>query len=106
VTGRQRFDGLVVTVQGAEVQAVGELDLDTAARLDDVLQRLCHGAHRQVTLDLTGLTFCDCAGLRVLLTAHRTLRSGGGRLVLAHPNAALSRLLAITGLAGELELLH
>ena len=50
------------------VEVTGELDIATADLLDlhlhDVITR--HGPAR-IVLDLSGLTFCDASGLRVLV---------------------------------------
>lgn len=49
------------------VRISGELDIATAAVLEDAL-RPFQGLHTSVGYDLTDLTFIDCAGLRALLT--------------------------------------
>jgi anti-anti-sigma factor len=51
-------------------------------------------------MDVSGLDFADTAAIRVFLLATRTLRQGGGDLVLLRPQRALARVLEILG-AGE-----
>ena len=47
---------------------------------------------------MSQLVLVDSVGLGLLLSAHRACRTQGRRLVLAHPQPALLRLLAVTRL--------
>jgi anti-anti-sigma factor len=81
----------------AMVRAAGELDLATAPELERVLEGLV-GKKRAVVIDLSELTFADCAGLRPVREALRgpdlvRLRNTG-----AHPQ--VQRVLELTGLGG------
>jgi anti-anti-sigma factor len=58
-----------------------------------------------LVVDVRGVTFMDCAGVRVLLTARKQVEAAGGRLVLAGPSSAVSRLLELTGLSEALPVL-
>lgn len=49
-------------------------------------------------VDLTGLKFIDCAGIRALAAAARRARQAGGGLVLAAPPPLVLRVLDLTGL--------
>lgn len=86
----------------SRVQLRGELDLKTAPRLEQLLQRLRREGHRQITLDLSRLEFLSAAGLTVFLRTDHALRALGGRLVLTHPTRMARRVLAITGLDATL----
>jgi anti-anti-sigma factor len=55
------------------VRMVGELDLASAPKLEDTLKRL--DSPDAVTLDLSGLTFIDCCGLRSVLSVRKTCES-------------------------------
>jgi anti-sigma B factor antagonist len=75
----------------------GEVDLATVPEL----RRRLGGAKTrapELTVDLSAVTFIDCAGLRPLLEARRRQRADGGRLVLMSPSWAVVRLLQFTGL--------
>jgi anti-sigma B factor antagonist len=52
------------------IRTVGELDLATAPELEAVLNRL--DSPNAITLDLSGLTFMDCCGLRSILSLGKT----------------------------------
>jgi anti-anti-sigma factor len=68
----------------------GECDMATAGQIEDCLVGM--GADR-VDIDLSGVTFFDCCGLRVLLNALR--RNQHVRVV--NPSAAVRKVLEITG---------
>jgi anti-sigma B factor antagonist len=84
----------------ALVCPVGELDLATAPVLEQVLETLV-GGPLAIDLDLSGLTFVDCAGLRPLRRAlQRAPRSFTQvRLSAARPN--VRRVLESTGLSQQ-----
>ncbi|HEY7661441.1 MAG TPA: STAS domain-containing protein [Actinomycetota bacterium] len=75
----------------------GELDLssyDVAARaLTPLFQ-----PGGEVTLDMSGLSFIDSTGIRLLVQLHQAL-GDNGRLTLRSPSPQLSRILEITGIA-------
>jgi anti-anti-sigma factor len=74
----------------------GELDIATAGQLADALA--AEVGEADVIVDLEGLSFCDCAGLDVLLTAHERQRAHGARLLLTNPTRTFRRLLSLSGL--------
>jgi anti-sigma B factor antagonist len=85
----ERRDGVVL------VCPVGELDLATAPALERVLEALMAEAPA-VELDLSGLVFADCAGLRPV---RRALHSASfTRLRISGARPHLRRVLELTGL--------
>ncbi|MFF8772489.1 STAS domain-containing protein [Kitasatospora sp. NPDC015120] len=83
------------------VRAFGEIDIATAPRLGRRLAAAL-GAHREVVLDLSEVTFMDCSGLRVLVQARNRADRYGGRLVLRGARGPVARLLRLTGLGRRL----
>ncbi len=81
------------------LSAAGELDASVAELVDDQVGRAIGTASNDVVLDLSGTTFLDSSGLRVLLSAHRRLTACGRRLVLRAPSTAVWRILEISGLS-------
>jgi anti-anti-sigma factor len=78
----------------------GELDMATAAA---VRTRLCelHLANSSVALDLSGVTFIDCAGLQCLVDALQSPPAAGGMLELTGDlPASVRRLLGLLSAAG------
>jgi anti-sigma B factor antagonist len=80
------------------LQLRGELDVSTAADLEQILDRLRRAGHHQITVDLSGLEFLSASGLTVFLRAEQALGAVGGQLVLTRPTRMARRVLAITGL--------
>ena len=72
--------------------ARGELDIASAARLDDAL-RVCDRA-APLFIDLRAVSFCDSTGLAILLRAHRRFE---WLTVLAGP--AVTRVADIAGVS-------
>ena len=87
----EHLDGTVV------VCPIGELDLASAPELERVLEALITGP-LAVVVDLSGLTFVDCAGLRPI---QRVVRQGGSlaRFRLSGPSPFVQRVLDLCGLA-------
>ena len=79
----------------------GEVDAHTAPTLASAMADLPSGV---VTLDMSGVTFMDSSGLRVLMEATARTREGGGDLVVARPSPAVARLVEISGLGEQLRL--
>ena len=79
---------------------VGVVDSHTASRLSNHLGRL--GERDDVSLDIGGVEFIDSSGLRAVIAAHVALAEAGHRLVLTGSSEPFDRLLAITGLDGQL----
>jgi anti-sigma B factor antagonist len=65
------------------LRANGEVDVMTAPRLSAQIETILRTRPGNVTVDLTGATFLDSAGLHVLLNAARRLtrRSRGLRVI-------------------------
>ena len=81
----------------AVIEARGEIDIDTAPRLNLELAAALK-THPEVVLDLSRVTFMDCSGLRVLDHARHLARQHKSQLVLRGANALVRRLLELTGM--------
>lgn len=84
------------------VRVVGEWDVANADVLAALLDEHDRAGRRFVRLDVSAVTFLDCACLEVLVTAHRRLLGARGTLVLTGVPARLSRLLRLARLDGVL----
>jgi anti-anti-sigma factor len=100
--GQLEIRAVLVDGTRAYFQLSGELDLATARFLNTVLAQHFFDGRRFVRLDLSGLRFLDCAGLRALVGAHNECLSLHGTLVLTHVGQPAARLLELTGLDGAL----
>ena len=86
---RSGDDGIVVAVSG-------EVDVCTEGALQQVLLRIMRERGR-LLLDLSGVSFIDCAGLRALLTTRRRAELCGGFMRLIATSAAVRRIIELTG---------
>lgn len=80
----------------------GETDLATA---DDLLIRLvvlAGAATGKITLDLSQVTFMDCAGLRTLAAIDRHVTANGGSIRVAAVSPEVARLFELVGPHGAL----
>jgi len=75
----------------------GRLDASTAPELDRQLVELPDGASKTVTIDLSDVTYVASSGLRTLLLAHRRQQTGGGRLVVRHPQPRVWAVMQLCG---------
>jgi anti-sigma B factor antagonist len=105
VTTLSEQDGclLRINVSQAEegvvtIAVTGELDLATAPLIGDTFDRINSAQPLHVHFDLSGVNFCDAAGLNAFLAADRLLRATSGRLTLIRPSPQIRRLLTITKL--------
>ena len=80
------------------IAVTGDLDLATAPLIGDTFHRINSAQPLHVHLDLSGVNFCDAAGLSAFLAADRLLRATSGRLNLIRPSPQIRRLLTITKL--------
>jgi anti-sigma B factor antagonist len=80
------------------VSVAGELDIATAEQAYSYLSEVIDGRPAPVTVDLSGLTFCDASGLGVLARAARYARQKGRQLALASARPSLLKIMRITGL--------
>ena len=96
--------GVTVDANGgrATVYPSGELDLASAPTLRTALGRVLRGEHRSLVMDLSRLTFSDCAGLRPVRWALREGRVVGTDVELRSAIPAVQRVLELTGLAAPL----
>lgn len=76
------------------VQLHGELDLCSAELLTAALRN--HLGHRVICLDLSGLSFLDCAGIRAIRAAHERQARRSAALLLANVQPRIRRVLALT----------
>ncbi len=88
----QQVDGVTV------VTLRGQLDIDTAQQLRDVLDAVLEQPVPRVVVDVAGLTFCDSIGLSALVLAYNRCTEHGGFLRLSAPTPFLVRMLTVVGL--------
>jgi anti-anti-sigma factor len=84
------------------VSVAGELDIATADQayiyISDVIDAWPSSSSAPVSVDLSGLTFCDASGLGALARIARHARRAGRQLRLTAARPSLLKIMRITGL--------
>jgi anti-sigma B factor antagonist len=82
---------------GTIVAISGEVDVCTEASLQQALLQIIRERGAKLMLDVSGVSFMDCAGLRALLATRRRAEMHGGFLRLIATSAAVRRIIELTG---------
>lgn len=78
----------------------GRLDTTTAPELENEL-KTCLGGVEKLVLDLKGLAYISSAGLRVVLSAQKTM-SKQGKMIIKNVNESVMEVFDITGMVDVL----
>lgn len=76
----------------------GEIDIMSASGLRERLLGVLHETMKPLVLDLSGVRFCDAAGLAVLVATQRRATLVGITVCLADPPLQVAKILRMTGL--------
>lgn len=80
------------------IALVGEIDIETAPRLQAAIDWVADVPPTNVTVDLSRTTFLDSTALRFFVRLRKLVVGNGRRLCLAAPRHEVSRILAQSGL--------
>jgi anti-sigma B factor antagonist len=78
----------------------GELDLATVPQVHEAVREHCGSGRDALIVDLSGLSFMDSAGIRLLLQLQG--REDGTAVRFVAPNAQVGRVLDMTGIRDHL----
>jgi anti-sigma B factor antagonist len=84
------------------IRLEGELDIATAERIQDELAIAEASDARSIVLDLSGLTFMDSTGVRLLLSADARSRADSNRLSIVRGPASVQRVFVLSGVDSTL----
>ena len=84
----------------AVVSLPAELDISNADDVRDTLLAVLDRGVSLLIIDMTGTTFCGCAGASAIACAYLRARAGGGQVRLAARAPIVRRLLALTAVDG------
>jgi anti-sigma B factor antagonist len=90
----------------ATITLAGELDLDAAPALREMVENCLRERIRTIDIDLSALDFCDVSGLNAFLAAAERIASQGGSLRLHHLPPVMARLLELSDTASVLCAAH
>jgi anti-anti-sigma factor len=101
ITRGQVMEDLKVTLEHLEstvvLRAVGPVDSNTAASLQEPLLRAVENSSGAVQLDLAQVSYLSSAGMRVFLLAAKALQKRGERLRLLNVPQQIHSLLNLAG---------
>lgn len=83
---------------GPVLAVAGGLDHDSAEQLRTAVSAIALRPGQLLTIDLSGLVFCDSSGITALIAADHHTRSRGADLALAHVPPFTVRSLRLLGL--------
>jgi anti-anti-sigma factor len=86
------------------MKLTGELDISSAAKVEDELSRWEPKKPSQIVLDLSSLDFMDSTGLRLLIAADARARDEGRKLTIVKGPEPVQRVFRITRLEERLDL--
>jgi anti-anti-sigma factor len=86
------------------VKVRGDLDIATAPALRERLVAALRPRTGPLILDLSGVSFCDAAGLAVLIGTQRRAGAHGIVMLVAAPGRQLRAMLSVTGLDRSLSI--
>jgi anti-anti-sigma factor len=93
-----RFSYSITSLAGAaRIQLRGEVDLEVEDRARAALDEAVNAAKESLVVDLSGLTFLDSTGLRLLIELRERFDGQGPALSLVPGNASVQRVLELTG---------
>lgn len=82
----------------------GEFDVSAAELFTGVVRHQLQVGRRYIAIDMSAVTFIDCAMLRAVVAAHNQLLGHRGHLTLRHLSRPVARILDITGLETALRI--
>jgi anti-sigma B factor antagonist len=91
---------------GAVVRPVGELDVATSGPLERAIRQVEDAGTPPLMLDLRGLSFMDCSGLRVLVGTRAHAPGAHARLTVACGPGQVRRLLKLSGVDQRFEIVE
>lgn len=85
---------------GILVRVTGDLDIEDEASFQEILLHVMRAYGPRVLLDLAGVSFMDCAGLRALLITRSRAETRKGSVRLVAASTTVRRIIAVTGMGG------
>jgi anti-sigma B factor antagonist len=93
------IDVVTTSDDDAEVRLSGELDLASADAVSTCLEHLISEGCRQVTVNLSDVTFLDSSGMAVFTVMHRLLEDIGGTFKVSNPRPRIARVFDMAGMS-------
>jgi len=91
ITTEKKADGVLV------IYLNGRLDAGTAGGLQQEISQLVQDGEERLLINFENLDYISSAGLRVLITTVKLLKSRQGKLVLSSMSSSIFEVLKISG---------
>jgi anti-sigma B factor antagonist len=86
------------TAAGAVLAVSGDLDHDSADRFRTAVDTVALRPGQLLTVDLSGMAFCDSSGITALIAARHRILGQGADIALSAVPAATARVMRMLGL--------
>ena len=80
----------------------GRLDTTTAPNLESVINELSDDT-KELVFDISGVEYISSAGIRVIISAHKKMKSNQGTMRIEKANDMVREIFEMTGLSQMLE---
>jgi anti-sigma B factor antagonist len=90
----------------ARLTVVGELDIATVPELERAARALLGSSLQELLIDISGVSFIDSSGLRLLIELSNDAGAGGWTLKLTPPPAEILTIFRISGVEENLPFLQ
>ena len=84
------------------LEITGRLDTTTAPNLESVITELSTDI-KELVFDMSGVEYISSAGIRVLISAHKKMKSNQGTMRIEKANDIVCEVFEMTGLSQMLE---
>ena len=79
------------------IRVTGRVDAGTFSVLENKIKEYLDAGDKHLVLEMDGTEYLSSAGVRVLISTQKTLKSRGGRLAIAQPSARVTDVLKLAG---------
>ena len=79
------------------IDMTGRLDSSTSGGANDEMERIAKSGVSKIVLNLDKMEYISSAGLLVILTAAKLLKSSNGEMKICHANGVVKEVLEISG---------
>lgn len=86
----------------AKVSVTGEVDVSNAPELRQALEAALASGAKEVAVAMENVPYIDSTGIGVLVGVARAAKDAGVRFTIVRPQRNVSRVLALLGVNGEL----
>ena len=86
----------------AKVSVTGEVDVSNAPELRQALEAALASGAKEVAVAMENVPYIDSTGIGVLVGAAHAAKDAGVRITIVRPQRNVSRVLALLGVNGEL----